>query len=267
MVSVDASQIEARINAALSGQDDLVDSFRRGEDVYSTFANIIYGHPVSKETHPTERFVGKTGILSLGYGSSWPVFQNMCRIQGAVQLPDYQAASIVSIYRSRMGKIVENWNWAGRVLIPILAGNSPIEEWHAQWGPVKLEPNAILLPSGNKLRYRDLHKSDEDGKSKWVFTRGPRPFKLYGAKLVENVVQALAFVHLMEVALRVKHQTRGLLVPAHQVHDELIYVVPDSMAERAGEFVRKEMSKPPEWMPDAPLAAEAKIGNSYGEAK
>ena len=59
-VICDASQIEARDNATFSGQDDLVKAFKEGRDVYSEFASELYGFEVSKETAPTERFVGKT---------------------------------------------------------------------------------------------------------------------------------------------------------------------------------------------------------------
>jgi DNA polymerase I-like protein with 3'-5' exonuclease and polymerase domains len=98
-----------------------------------------------------------------------------------------------------------------------------------------------------------------------VFKRADQPIHVYGAKLVENVIQALAFVHIMEVAKRVYEITQRLLFPAHQVHDELVYVVDEHLAEDVAELVRTEMSKPPEWMPKAPLAAAAKIGPSYGE--
>ena len=54
-----------------SDETRLVKLFRSGRDVYAEFAKAIYGYPVSKDTHKTERFVGKTAILSLGYGSSW----------------------------------------------------------------------------------------------------------------------------------------------------------------------------------------------------
>jgi len=59
VINCDSSQIEARVLAWLSGQDDVVDQFARGEDVYSIFASKVYGFEVSKE-FPTERFVGKT---------------------------------------------------------------------------------------------------------------------------------------------------------------------------------------------------------------
>ena len=66
VVNCDSSQIEARVLAWLAGQDDVVEQFRREEDVYSVFASEIYGFKVTKE-NPIERFVGKTcvGIGSL----------------------------------------------------------------------------------------------------------------------------------------------------------------------------------------------------------
>jgi hypothetical protein len=44
-------------------------------------------------------------------------------------------------------------------------------------------------------------------------------------------------------------------------------VVPENLAETVVDIVVEEMSKPPKWLPDAPLAAEGNIGPSYGETK
>ena len=272
VVSVDASQIEARLNAVLSGQDDLVEDFRNGVDVYSKFAEQdVYHYPVSK-ANKIERFVGKTGILSLGYGSSAPVFQNMVRVKSdpahPVILTDRESAEIVAAYRSRFKYIVQNWAFANNVALPHMRAAAPL-----LWGPVIAKGNQILLPSGNRLYYMDLHQEvDPDtefrrSSVRWVFKRADQPIHVYGAKLVENVIQALAFVHIMEVAKRVHEITERLLFPAHQVHDELVYVVDEHLAEDVAELVRLEMSKPPEWMPNAPLAAEAHIGSSYGDLK
>jgi DNA polymerase len=62
MIDSDSSQIEARTLAWLAEQDDLVDAFDRGEDVYKIMASAIYGKDVSQITKD-ERFVGKTTIL------------------------------------------------------------------------------------------------------------------------------------------------------------------------------------------------------------
>lgn len=261
VVSVDASQIEARINAVISGQWDLVEDFASGVDVYSQFAEqSIYHYPVTKDSKPRERFVGKTAILSLGYGSSAPVFQNMCRIQGDVKLSDVEAQQIVNAYRNRFPAIVDNWRTHSRITLPALCSSKPDYEC----GPVRIMRERILLPNGNSLRYIGLSYDTVDGLYQWTYKRGDRFHKIYGAKIVENIVQALAFVHIVEVAVRVMKMTEGLLWPAHQVHDELVYVVPDHLAEQLKTLVVGEMSKPPKWLPDAPFAAEGKITQTYG---
>jgi DNA polymerase len=43
MIACDSSQIEARMTAYVSGQEDLLDAFREGRDVYSEFASDVYG--------------------------------------------------------------------------------------------------------------------------------------------------------------------------------------------------------------------------------
>lgn len=264
IVAIDASQIEARFNATLSGEEWLIEAFRAGRDVYCEFASVIYNRPIIKQLDKPERFVGKTGILSLGYGSSWPVFQAMCRNEeGGVQLSDAMASMAVQLYRTKCAKIVEHWRVADRTIIPLIAQGSKY-----QWGPLEVGLDKLTLPNGNALRYNQLRHefSPQDDRFQWTYLRGAIPKKLYGAKLVENECQALAFVHIVEVAMRVYDMTEGLLWPAHQVHDDLIYCVDENLAEMVRDVVVAEMSKSPIWLPDAPLAAEGKIGPSYGEA-
>ena len=264
VVSVDASQIEARINATMAGEHKLVDAFRQGRDVYAEFAETIYGYAIDKHRHKKERFVGKTGILSLGYGSSWSVFQNMCRIKGQVKLTDSEATAIVYLYRQNFKQIVYQWNKAQSLILPHLSSYAAGHH-AALWDPVILYKHALHLPNGNRLQYRGLRREFIDGKEEWRFERGNRTQKIYGAKLVENVVQSLAFVHIMGAAREVLANTG--LYPAHQVHDELIYIVDEKDAQFVMNEVIREMSTPPEWMANLPVAAEGHIGNSYGDAK
>lgn len=62
VIDCDSSQIEARTLAWLAGQEDLVEAFDRGEDVYKIMASAIYGKSTEDITND-ERFVGKTTIL------------------------------------------------------------------------------------------------------------------------------------------------------------------------------------------------------------
>lgn len=275
ILSVDASQIEARLNAVLSGEYWLIEAFRQGRDVYAEFAAMIYNRPIVKQLDKIERFVGKTGILSLGYGSSAPVFQAMCRNKGDVIVPYAMAELTVSIYRAKCPMIVEHWKMANNQILPMIASGADY-----QWGALTVGREKLYLPNGNALRYQGLKHdyNERDERFQWSYTRAaPRvgsdgaqamiQQKIYGAKLVENECQSLAFLHIGEVAMRVKKMTDNLLIPVHQIHDELLYVVPEKIAEQCKRLVVDEMARPPAWLPDAPLAAEGGIGETYGDVK
>jgi hypothetical protein len=167
-------------------------------------------------------------------------------------------------YRIKYPMIVEHWKYANNVILPAIA-----EGKQMQWGALTVGYNKLVLPNGNALRYHNLKHdlSPVDGRYGWSYMRGPLPHKIYGAKVVENECQALAFVHICEVAMRVKKMTDGLLLPVHQVHDELIYVVPEGIATACRDLVVSEMSKAPAWLPEVPFAAEGHIGASYGDVK
>lgn len=73
-IDCDSSQIEARTLAWLAGQDDLVEAFDKGEDVYKIMASSIYEVPIDDVTDD-QRFVGKTTILGC-FGPDTKVLTN-----------------------------------------------------------------------------------------------------------------------------------------------------------------------------------------------
>lgn len=85
------------------------------------------------------------------------------------------------------------------------------------------------------------------------------------AIIVHNCCQALARIVLADMQDNVASQT-GVL-PVLQVHDELIYCVPEAVAEGLLESVLAEMHARRPWWPNLPLAAEGGIGYRYGEIK
>jgi hypothetical protein len=265
VVAVDASQIEARIVAWLCGQQDLVEAFARGEDIYSSFASEIFGYSVNKKTHPTERFMGKTSILGLGFQVGANKFQNTIEVQSGLQLgtkiemPFEEALRVVSLYRNKFSNIPAMWRKLQQEAIPVLAGNS--EPFAI--GPVKVEQGFVMLPNRLKLHYHNLHQEEGDSGVQWVYEYSGKPKKLYGGSLLENIVQALARIHTMDAMARIQKR-----IPlALQVHDELVYVVPTELVSLTKRLLLEEMAHPPAWAPDLPLAAEADAGPSYGEAK
>jgi DNA polymerase len=251
MITADLAQIEARIVAVLCGQGDLVEQFRRGEDVYAIFATHIFHKVVTKQTHPHERFLGKTAILGLGYGCGHERYFQMVTTQArAAGIPleglfsEDIAQSTVNTYRLMFSKIPQAW----RRLDHYLAGyiNSHNDTQFTRWGPVQFKSGQIVLP--NKLTLRYDHNDEH----------------LYGAKLLENITQALARIVVMQAAVRLAG--RGLRFVL-QAHDELVFLVPDDQVEESKAIISEEMTRDPVWLPGVPLAVEVGSGANYGACK
>lgn len=77
LYTADFSAIEARVNAWLSEEDELLNDFREGRCNYCSLASDIYGHEVNKHDHPNQRQVGKVGELALGYEGGINAFATM----------------------------------------------------------------------------------------------------------------------------------------------------------------------------------------------
>jgi hypothetical protein len=263
VVAADASQIEARIVAWLSGAKELVQAFRDGEDVYSSFASKVFQKPINKKDHPDERFIGKTAILGLGYGMGWAKFQKTIELQsgGRIKLTDKEAADIVSTYRSAYPAIPHMWTKLNSMIEVLVSGVSNGNTIH----PLEFSHQQILLPSGLSLRYHDI-EYNADGQA--VFTYQGKPKYLWGGKLLENITQALARIIVMDAAIRLRKlfASDGIQL-ALQVHDELVYVVPTTKADTVLELALEFMRTPPLWATSLPLDAEGSYGQTYGDAK
>lgn len=262
VVACDASQIEARIAGWFCGAVDLTNAFANKEDVYSSFASRVFGYEVKKKTHPVERFIGKTAVLGLQYGLGWQKFQKTVAMQSKAQvgqevkLDDMEATRVIQTYRNTYSQIPQMWRTLD-ALIPQMTSRS----CSVPLGPLVFEYQRVRLPSGLYLNYHDLQNKD----GQWWFTYGGKPKYLYGGKMLENIVQALARICVMDAAVRVRKRIGQQL---HlQVHDELVYVVEDQIADSVLRVVHEEMCTRPKWGVDIPLDAEGDVAPSYGEAK
>jgi DNA polymerase I-like protein with 3'-5' exonuclease and polymerase domains len=74
-------------------------------------------------------------------------------------------------------------------------------------------------------------------------------------------VQSLAGIITMDAGLEIKKM--GL---AMQVHDELVFVVPDEQVAEFKQIATAAMRRLPAWAPTLPFEAEAGTGRSYGES-
>jgi DNA polymerase len=266
VINADAKQIEARGVATLCGQDDLVAQFVAGEDVYASFASVKFGRPISAKNDPGERFIGKIGVLQLGYGAGWASYQDALRVQSRSQLgyeitvDDFEAREVVDAFRARYPAIPRSWRVLNTTGIDVLAhGGSSFK-----FGPCEFEKGIIHGPNGLRLHYDNLERVDGE----WWFTYNKLREKTYGGKLLENIIQFLARIATMQAGVRVQKRLLELDEElALQVHDSLVYVVRDEHVARVCEVLTEEMSRPLSWAPRWPLAVEIATGADYGSCK
>lgn len=298
LVVVDSGQIEARVNAWLWGQDDLLDGFRAGDafakahahipkkerplargdnrDPYCKFADTIYGREITT-LDEMERFVGKVGILGLGYQMGAPRLQNTLALGSmgpAVHLPIDQCEKIVYAYRSRNHKIKQGWSICQRIIEEMAAG---IEGSHKC---ISWAKNTLFLPNGMSLRYpelrdkrvaalvaRKLNPDIDDGddldmdRPHYVYESKGAETKLYGGKLCENIVQALARIIVLKQTLNISRKHRVVM----STHDEAAALAKKAQAEKVYQFALAEFQKPLPWCTDLPLNAEGGHAHNYSK--
>jgi DNA polymerase len=260
-VDCDLSQIEARTLAWLAEEDDLVEAFDRGDDVYKIMASAIYDKP-EDQINKEERFVGKTTILGAGYGMGAVKFKAQLKNFG-VELEQDECDRIIKVYRETYPEIPALWREAGRALNSIMKDQSST---FGRPGILEVEGDSgIRLPNGLYIKYPELRKeTDEEGKTELLYkTRKGRALmdtRIYGGKVIENVCQALARIVIGEQLLRVSQKYKVVMT----VHDAIGCIVPEDEVEQGMRLVEKVMKIRPRWAPDLPLDCEGGYGDSYG---
>jgi DNA polymerase len=258
IIDADSAQIEARVLAWLSGQDDLVTAFAEGKDVYKKMASAIYGKPEFEITKD-ERFVGKTTILGAGYGMGAAKFQGQLKTMG-VTVDLEEAKRIIDIYRRTNDAVVRLWRQAQNALVNMSRGDyAPL----GRPGVLEVVPSetAIRLPSGLLMRYDDLRFDQTDKGVEFHYKTRKGRTRIYGGKVIENVCQAIARCIIAEQMLKIGKRYKVVLT----VHDAIAVCVPDAEVVPATQYVEDCMRWVPEWAAGLPVNCESGSGKSYGD--
>lgn len=272
LVVGDAKQIELRVNAWFCGEQTLIEEFTTGRDTYCEMGTVIYGRPITKADE-MERFIGKTSELACQYQAGAE------RIAGALEtaeppkghkrIPREEARRLAPIikkaYRSKRTKIVDMWKWLNDTAIPAMAGLRPPVEHMG----VRFEFNRAILPSGRSLWYVDLRVNE---KGEWVYKfvdkKGGRCVvfekKVYGGALLENLIQAMSYdIFMFQMGLANEHVSP----PRMAVHDEGVFMVPNTLVEWAVSTLKEIYQCAPDWYRGVPILGEFGIGDTYYDAK
>lgn len=259
LIDCDSSQIEARMLAWLAEQDDLTEDFRQKRDVYKKMAGRIYEKDPDTVNDFPERFLGKTTILGAGYGMGGPKFQLTVKNMG-LEIEENDAQRAIDIYREEHPRITSLWRAAHACIEDLERGYSRPFGRLGVLTPVP-ERKGILLPSGLMIHYADLRGEHGDRGYQYTYqTRKGRNY-IYGGKVVENVVQALARIVVAEQMIQVAKRYRVALT----VHDSLVVCVREKETDEARTYTEACMSTPPAWATGLPVACESGVARSYGD--
>ena len=223
---------------------------------------------------PRHRFTANGRLISnchlgLQYGSGPGTFRKVAKTLGGVDLDDNQAAKIVTAWRDAYPEIVEAWATCQNAITDMIRpADSPLPL--DPWGLCGTVKHGVRLPQGLMIRYPSLRQEwdDKSQRQNWVYGEGRHKAKLYGSKMVENLIQALSRIALTDIMLAYSKTPLGRRYPiAHCVHDEIVCVTHQDDAQEVLDLLHHLMRTPPTWFPELVTWSEGDIAQRYGNAK
>jgi hypothetical protein len=287
VIVADQSGIELRTSHTLAQVEESMRLYALNPkaDLYRAFGAELY-QCTPEEVDPVQRQACKVGQLQLQFGSGPVTYLHKARVDGGLvdmQLPE--ATTIVTGWRSKYFSIVKLWNRAGEALRAMANGQTMAID---PWVLATTTQDGVILRTGREpprmIRYPGLRYLDEAGviqeffkgvrpddeaKVKalwgWWYGFGREKRRLYGAKVFQNIVQALARDSVFDAAVDYYKKT-GLRFNL-RTHDELAYVVPEKKAEALLDQLQGILRTPPRWWPELVVWSEGGIAKTYGDAK
>lgn len=284
LVVSDYSAIEARVLAWLAGESWVEDIFRGDGKIYERTAAAMYGKSVD-DISKHERMAGKIATLALGYGGGVGALQAFAAGYG-IAFDDAQGAEIVTSWRKARPKTVELWSALDNLLLGAVC-SAYSRQHRICIGGARLmarrekiagrDTVQIVLPSGRALTYwaprveqvgdrREIavetYGAGGGGPDSRLHAEaeGAHYARVWGGRICENIVQAVAFDLLLASLLRTRDE--GLKIAFH-VHDEIVVVAKTNDAEDVARKMVACMTEPPEWARGLPLATEPEIMPRY----
>lgn len=257
----DFSAVEARVIAWLSNEKWRQESFAKNEDIYCASASQMFGVPVVKHGINGElRQKGKIAELALGYGGSIGALKAM----GATKLglTDDELPPLVQMWRNASPHIVQFWWDIDNAAKECIKTHLP-QATHGMRLVYRSGCLFLRLRSGRYLCYPKPKIGTNRFGSESITFMGINTVKkwdrieTYGAKLVENIVQATSRDLLAE-AMRRLEATENTVVM--HIHDEAVI---DAPSNRSLDTMVQLMTEVPDWANGLILNAAGFVSDFY----
>lgn len=257
----DFSAVEARVIAWLSDEQWRQEAFANNEDIYCASASQMFGVPVVKHgVNGGLRQKGKIAELALGYGGSIGALKAM----GATKLglTEEELLPLVQMWRNASPHIVQFWWDIDRAAKECIKTHLP-QATHGMKFIYHSGCMFLRLRSGRNLCYPQPKIGTNRFGSESITFMGINTVKkwsrieTYGAKLVENIVQATSRDLLAEAMRRLEATDNPIVM---HIHDEAVI---DAPADRSLEKIVKIMTEVPAWADGLILNAAGFVSDFY----
>jgi DNA polymerase-1 len=225
-LSADYSQIELVVLAHLSGDPMLQEAFRENRDIHRQTASVLFGVPEDEVTSEQRR-IGKTINFGVVYGMS------AFRLARELRIPRTDADAFIRRYFER---------YAG------------VDRFIKQTIRRAEEKGYVATIMGRRRPVSRINSRNRTEKMAAERVAVNSPIQGSAADIVK---QAMIDVTL---ALAERRMSTRLLL---QVHDELIFEVPDGELAQAEELVRKSMERAVKL--SVPLRVSLDVGPTWGD--
>jgi DNA polymerase-1 len=200
-ISADYSQIELRLLAHLSGDENLIRAFQEGRDIHASTAREIMGLSAHEDVPDDIRRIGKTINFGIVYG------MGAFRLGRELGIPVQQASTYITNYFQRYPKVKEYF--------------------------AKLEENAMSQGEVQTIfgRKRVISSIDTSGRDQSFAMRAAINAPLQGS--AADIIK-LAMLRVDEL-LRSQYPGAHLVL---QIHDELLIEAPDHGAAETSKLMQ-----------------------------
>ncbi|AYZ36898.1 DNA polymerase I [Chryseobacterium indologenes] len=227
IISADYSQIELRLIAEISGEENMIKAFQDGEDIHASTAAKLFKIPL-EEVSKTQRSQAKTVNFGIIYG------------QGAFALAEQTGLS-----RTEAKQMIEAY----------FETYPKLKEYMAEQVSKARQLGYVETILGRKRHLKDINSNN-------FVVRGHAERNAVNAPVQGSAadVVKLAMIKIDRELEEQQLKTKMLL----QVHDELVFESPVDEIETASALIRKEMESALETQ--VPLLVEIGVGNNWLEA-
>ncbi len=227
IISADYSQIELRLIAEISGEDNMIKAFQDGEDIHASTAAKLFNIPL-EEVSKIQRSQAKTVNFGILYG------------QGAFALAEQTGLS-----RSEAKQMIEAY----------FETYSKLKAYMADQVKKAREIGYVETILGRKRHLKDINSGNFVVRAHAERNAVNAPIQGSAADVVK-----MAMIKIQKEFEKEKLQTRMLL----QVHDELVFESPVDEVDVAVNIIKMEMENAIETQ--VPLLVEVGVGENWLEA-